>query len=240
MLLNMRKIKVTAWLGWRYYATPVMPIWVMFSLMVLVPVGCGSASTPPASNASMNNLSEIDALRENNMQTAVFGGGCFWCTEAVFLQVRGVTAVESGYSGGKTPNPTYREVSSGLTSHAEVVKITFDPKLVNYEDLLQVFFGTHDPTTLNRQGADIGTQYRSVVYYFNDSQQATAQKVMQEVEDLLDAEVVTEISPFKAFYKAEEYHQNYFALHPEQAYCQIVILPKLEKLREKYQHLLIQ
>ncbi len=171
-------------------------------------------------------------------QTAVIGGGCFWCTEAVFLQLKGVVKVESGYSGGGIANPTYREVTSGLTGHAEVIKITFDAGILSYDNLLRVFFGTHDPTTLNRQGADVGTQYRSVIFWMNEDQQRTAIAIKAEVQRLIGEDVVTEISPFKVFYKAEDYHQDYYARNPNQAYCQIVISPKLRKLQKEYAHLL--
>ena len=167
-------------------------------------------------------------------ETATFGGGCFWCTEAIFSSLKGVQSVESGYSGGKTKNPTYKEVCTGETGHAEVIQITFDPKVISFHELLEVFWETHDPTTLNRQGADIGTQYRSVIFYHSLEQKAIAEKYKAELnkENVFNKPVVTEITAFDRFYKAEDYHQEYFANHPNQGYCQIVIVPKLEKFRK--------
>lgn len=169
-------------------------------------------------------------------QVATFGAGCFWCTEAVFLNVKGVEKVESGYSGGKVKNPTYREVCTGLTGHAEVTQITFDPAVVSYESLLEVFWNTHDPTTLNRQGADEGTQYRSVVFYHNEEQKKIAEEYKKQLEAsrVFKNPIVTEISPFTEFFKAEDYHQNYYALNPNQGYCQYVIRPKVEKFKKQF------
>lgn len=171
------------------------------------------------------------------MQQALFGGGCFWCTEAVFLQLQGVQKVVSGYAGGQNPNPTYEQVCGGDTNHAEVILIDFDENQITYSQLLEVFFATHDPTTLNRQGNDVGTQYRSVIYYFNDEQKETAQLTI----DSLEAEglnIVTELSPAPTFYPAEEYHQNFFAKNPNQGYCNFAIPPKLNKLQHKFMTLL--
>ncbi|MGV5004405.1 peptide-methionine (S)-S-oxide reductase MsrA [Acinetobacter variabilis] len=171
------------------------------------------------------------------MQQALFGGGCFWCTEAVFLQLQGVQKVVSGYAGGQNPNPTYEQVCGGDTNHAEVILIDFDENQITYSQLLEVFFATHDPTTLNRQGNDVGTQYRSVIYYFNDEQKETAQLTI----DSLKAEglnIVTELSPAPTFYPAEEYHQNFFAKNPNQGYCNFAIPPKLNKLQHKFMMLL--
>ncbi|MBL7845860.1 MAG: peptide-methionine (S)-S-oxide reductase MsrA [Cyclobacteriaceae bacterium] len=178
------------------------------------------------------------SMNSTTLQEATFGGGCFWCTEAVFLDVKGVTKVESGYSGGSVKNPTYREVSSGLTGHAEVTRITFDPQLVSYEDLLEIFWNTHDPTTLNRQGADEGPQYRSVVFYHNDEQKKIAEqyKAQLEASKVYKNRIVTEISPLINYYPAEDYHQNYYALNPNQGYCQYVIRPKVEKFRKQFQN----
>ncbi|MBL8150167.1 MAG: peptide-methionine (S)-S-oxide reductase MsrA [Blastocatellia bacterium] len=169
-------------------------------------------------------------------EVATLGGGCFWCTEAVFDELKGVDSVESGYSGGSTPNPTYREVCTEDTGHAEVVQIIFDPKVVSFKEILQVFFTVHDPTTLNRQGADVGTQYRSVIFYHNDEQKKFASEVIKEITDakIWDDPIVTEISPFKAFYKAEDYHQEYFKLNGEQPYCRAVIAPKVLKFRKLF------
>ena len=171
------------------------------------------------------------------MQQALFGGGCFWCTEAVFLNVRGVTRVVSGYAGGHTISPTYEQICEGETGHAEVILIEFDSSQVSYTQLLEIFFATHDPTTLNRQGNDIGTQYRSVIYYFNSEQQQQALTMMQSLQAQGIA-VVTELSAAPKFYVAEDYHQNFFARNPYQAYCNFVIPPKLLKLHDKFHHLL--
>jgi peptide-methionine (S)-S-oxide reductase len=172
----------------------------------------------------------------NELQVATFGAGCFWCTEAVFLNVKGVTKVVSGYSGGKVKNPTYREICTGETGHAEVTQITFDPSKITYEDLLEVFWNTHDPTTPNRQGADEGTQYRSVVYYHNDDQKKTAEAYKKQLgtSQVYKDPIVTEISPATTFYPAEDYHQNYYALNPNQGYCQYVIRPKVEKFKKQF------
>jgi peptide-methionine (S)-S-oxide reductase len=171
------------------------------------------------------------------MQQALFGGGCFWCVEAVFLQLKGVEKVVSGDAGGIVHNPSYDQVCQGNTQHAEVVLIDFDEQQINYTQLLNVFFTTHDPTTLNRQGNDVGTQYRSVVYYFNDEQKQQAEKIIQDLEnDGLN--IVTELSPAPTFYPAEEYHQNFYARNPSQGYCNFSIPPKLSKLRSKYLELL--
>ena len=170
-------------------------------------------------------------------QLATFGNGCFWCTEAVFLAVKGISKVESGYSGGTVKNPTYREVCTGLTGHAEVIRITFDPTVISYADLLEIFWNTHDPTTLNRQGADEGTQYRSVIFYHDEEQRKTAEqyKAQLEASRVYKNRIVTEISPLTNYYPAEDYHQNYYALNPDQGYCQYVIRPKVEKFRKQFQ-----
>ena len=169
-------------------------------------------------------------------EIATLGGGCFWCTEAVFNELRGVDKVESGYSGGTVANPPYEEVCSGSTGHAEAVQITFDPKAISYRELLQVFFTVHDPTTLNRQGADVGTQYRSAIFYHNDQQREVAEQVIKEVNSskVWKRPVVTEVAPFREFYKAEDYHQEYFEKNQRSPYCQVVIAPKIVKLREYY------
>lgn len=172
----------------------------------------------------------------DSLQVATFGSGCFWCTEAVFQQVEGVVKVESGYSGGKVKNPTYREVCSGLTGHAEVVQLTYDPAVVSFEELLEIFWQTHDPTTLNRQGADEGTQYRSVVFYHDDDQKRLAESYKKKLDaaGAFDNPIVTEISPFSTFYKAEDYHQNYYNLNGNAPYCSFVIRPKLEKFKKVF------
>jgi len=175
-------------------------------------------------------------------ETAVFGGGCFWCTEAVFGELRGVTSVMPGYAGGTVPHPTDEQVYTGSTGHAEVVRIDFDPAQISFRDLLTVFFATHDPTTLNRQGNDVGTQYRSAIFYTNDAQRAAAEAFIAELNaaDPGGKPVVTEVTPLSldAWYPAEEYHRNYFAKNPNQPYCQLIIEPKVEKLQAKFAALL--
>lgn len=171
------------------------------------------------------------------MQQALFGGGCFWCVEAVFLQLKGVEKVVSGYAGGIVQNPSYEQVCQGNTQHAEVVLIDFDEQQITYSQLLNVFFTTHDPTTLNRQGNDIGTQYRSVIYYFNEEQKQQAEQTIQSLEDE-NLNIVTELSPIPTFYPAEDYHQNFYARNPSQGYCNFSIPPKLSKLRSKFLDLL--
>ncbi|WP_179384821.1 peptide-methionine (S)-S-oxide reductase MsrA [Allomuricauda sp. ARW1Y1] len=169
------------------------------------------------------------------MEVMTVGGGCFWCVEAIFQQVKGVEKVVSGYSGGDCPgHPTYREICSGRTGHAEVVKVTFDPKVISYEELLVIFMTTHDPTTLNKQGADMGTQYRSVVYYHNDEQKEIIDQVIKQLNPYFDNKIVTEVSPAEIFYAAEDYHQNYYNENSSQGYCSLVITPKLNKLRKMY------
>lgn len=168
--------------------------------------------------------------------TATLGGGCFWCLEAVYDQLRGVTDVVSGYAGGAIRNPTYQAVCTGNTGHAEVIRVQFDPSLISYADLLNVFFTIHDPTTLNRQGADVGTQYRSVIYYHDEEQRRTAEATIARLnaEGLWDDPIVTEVSPATEFYAAEDYHQEYFARNPAQGYCRVVIAPKVAKFRQHY------
>ena len=172
-------------------------------------------------------------MNNKNLEIATLGGGCFWCVEAVLQELKGVEKIVSGYTGGNAPGkPTYREVCSGLTGHAEVVQVTFNPKVISYKDLLIVFMTSHDPTTLNRQGADIGSQYRSVIYYHDDSQKAFAEKVILEMASYFDSQIVTEISPSGTFYDAEDYHQDYYRNNQTQGYCSAVITPKLAKLRK--------
>ena len=172
-------------------------------------------------------------MTTKNLQVATFGGGCFWCTEAVFQEIKGVEKVVSGYSGGNAPgHPTYREICSGLTGHAEVVQISFDADVISYEDMLVIFMTTHDPTTLNMQGADRGTQYRSVIYYHDDFQKEIAEVVSKEVSPYYENPVVTEISPLDVFFEAEKEHQDYYRNNQTQGYCSFVITPKLTKLRQ--------
>lgn len=181
-----------------------------------------------------------DKSSEKKQALATFGGGCFWCTEAVFLRVKGVSKVVSGYTGGLTKNPTYKEVCSGLTGHAEVVQITFDPSVVTYEQLLDVFFYTHDPTTKNRQGADVGTQYRSSVFFHDEAQKAAVQKMIAELDKSgdFDNPIVTTIEELKVFYAAEDYHQDYFAQNGDNPYCAAVVGPKVSKFQKRYKKLL--
>jgi peptide-methionine (S)-S-oxide reductase len=170
---------------------------------------------------------------EKKTETATFGAGCFWCVEAVFESLKGVESVVSGYSGGFVKNPSYKEVCSGNTGHAEVAQIVYDPGIISYKELLEVFWKTHDPTTLNRQGADIGSQYRSVIFYHNEEQKKLAEQYKEALKKagVFDKPIVTEISPLVNFYKAEDYHQEYFSRNPDQPYCSVVINPKLEKFR---------
>ena len=174
----------------------------------------------------MNKRHEITTL----------GGGCFWCLEAVFSELRGVENVVSGYSGGSVPNPSYQQICTGTTGHAEVVQITFDPAIISFKELIEIFLTIHDPTTLNRQGADVGTQYRSVIFYHTKEQEKVAREVKKEFEvsKIWKAPIVTELIPFKLFYPAEEYHQEYFKQNPDQMYCSVVISPKLAKFRKQY------
>jgi peptide-methionine (S)-S-oxide reductase len=172
----------------------------------------------------------------NQLEVATLAGGCFWCLEAVFDELKGVKSVESGYSGGHVPNPSYAQVCDDNTGHAEVVRVTFDPQVISYHDLLKVFFTIHDPTTLNRQGNDVGTQYRSAIFYHSPEQKATAEQVIQELTEahLWDHPIVTEVTPFKQFYMAEDYHQEYFKNNPFQGYCRAIIAPKVAKFRQKF------
>ena len=167
-------------------------------------------------------------------EVALLGGGCFWCIEAVYSRVNGVVSAISGYAGGSVPNPGYQAVCSGETGHAEVVKITYDPKIVTYEDLLDIFWVIHDPTTLNRQGADSGTQYRSVIFYYNDEQRDAAEAAIEQAQAVFSDPIVTELSPAPEFYPAEAYHQDYYSLNPMQGYCQVVIAPKVQKFMTKF------
>lgn len=169
-----------------------------------------------------------------NKQIATFGGGCFWCIEAVIQRLEGVESVVSGYAGGETTNPNYRAICTGTTGHAEVIQVTFDADIINYEDLLTIFMTSHDPTTLNRQGADRGTQYRSIIIYHNDEQKATAEKVMTNLKDKYPDPIVTQLVPLEKFYPAEDYHQNYYNNNSSAGYCRVVINPKIKKLKKYY------
>lgn len=202
-------------------------------ILLIAGSSCGQKNKQATSTTTMANESAREGLA-----VATFGSGCFWCTEAVFQNVEGVEKVESGYSGGKVKNPTYKEVCSGLTGHAEVIQVHYDSAKVSYEELLEIFWKTHDPTTLNRQGADEGTQYRSVVFYHNEEQKKLAEKYKAELDKsgAFDNPIVTEISPYTEFYKAEDYHQNYYNLNGNAPYCSYVIQPKLEKFRKVFKH----
>jgi peptide-methionine (S)-S-oxide reductase len=184
-----------------------------------------------------NGPSEV---KTGSSETATLAGGCFWCTEAVFSELKGVEKVESGYSGGDVPSPTYEQVCDGDTGHAEVVNVTFNPDVITYRQLLEIFFTVHDPTTPDRQGADVGTQYRSAIFYHDQRQKEVAEEVIREVDasKIWDGPIVTELSPLVAFYKAENYHQEYFIRNPRQGYCTIVIAPKVLKFRKKYSAML--
>ncbi len=173
---------------------------------------------------------------QETIETTTLGGGCFWCMEAAFNEIKGVVKVESGYSGGKIPGPKYEQVCTGTTGHAEVVQVTFNPRIISYKEILEIFFTIHDPTTLNRQGADNGTQYRSVIFYHNEKQKETAKQIISKLEaaKVWDNNIVTQITPFKKFYRAEEYHKGYFGRYPEAGYCRVVIAPKIAKLRKKF------
>jgi peptide-methionine (S)-S-oxide reductase len=172
--------------------------------------------------------------QQSASEVAILGGGCFWCLEAVYQEVRGIARVESGYMGGDTTAPTYEQVCAGTTGHAEVVRLEFDPAQVSYRDILEMFFTIHDPTTPNRQGNDVGTQYRSVIFYTTPEQEAVARKVMAEMASVWDAPIVTQIAPAATWYKAEAYHQDYFNQHPLQGYCAFVVAPKVAKFRKVF------
>ena len=182
------------------------------------------------------------SVNSDNQQVATLAGGCFWCLEAVFVELNGVKRVVSGYSGGAVTHPTYHQVCSGSTGHAEAVQVTFDPGMITYRQLLEVFFTIHDPTTLNRQGADVGTQYRSAIFYHDQEQRLVAEQVIREIEaaGIWGSPIVTEVEPLRDFYPAEDYHQDYFKNNPYQPYCRVVIEPKVRKFRQKYMAILKQ
>lgn len=205
---------------------------ILLAALLTILDACGQK----ANNDKPNEKMSQSALTKTGLEMATFASGCFWCTEAVFQNVDGVQKVESGYEGGKVKNPTYKEVCSGLTGHAEVIQLTFDPTLVTYDELLEIFWQTHDPTTLNRQGADVGTQYRSAIFYHNDEQKAKAEFYKKKLDDdqVFNAPIVTEIVPASVFYKAEDYHQNYYNLNSTAPYCSFVITPKLEKFKKVF------
>jgi peptide-methionine (S)-S-oxide reductase len=198
------------------------------SLLLPLLVLAGGLVSGQAQTRSMDNAT-------NHVETATLGGGCFWCTEAVFQRLPGVKTVTSGYAGGTVPNPTYEQVCSGKTGHAEVIQIQFDPQVVSYNKILETFWDAHDPTTLNRQGPDSGTQYRSIILYNSEAQHAAAVASKAAAQKKIGKTVVTEIVPLKAFYKAENYHQDFFNLNPNQPYCRAIIQPKVEKFEKKLQ-----
>ncbi len=198
------------------------------------------AQSSKKSEKSATKVPSNESLTEKNFETATFGGGCFWCVEAVFQRVDGVTGVVSGYAGGQVENPTYKAVCTGRTGHAEVCQITFDPSIVSFEQMLAIFLKSHDPTTLNKQGKDVGTQYRSVVFYHDENQRVATENVIAKFKEekvFGMKKLVTEISPLPDFYPAEAYHQNYFRLNPSEAYCQFTIVPKIEKFERVFKDL---
>lgn len=198
-------------------------------LITIFLVGCKESK----SEINNNNVKTMNA-QNTSLETATFGSGCFWCTEAIFERVKGVSKVVSGYSGGSVDNPTYKEVCNGTTGHAECTQITFDPAVISYDELLEIFWKMHDPTTLNRQGNDVGTQYRSVIFYHNDRQKQKAEYYKNKLtkEKIWDKPIVTEITKFEKFYPAEDYHQEYYDNNPNQGYCAYVITPKVEKFEK--------
>ena len=208
-------------------------LYAFFCIVGTALAGCNSTSN----NSQFQKIESMDEQPKDGAQLATFGTGCFWCTEAVFQSLKGVYKVESGYSGGKVVNPTYKEVCSGNTGHAEVVQITFDPKVISFAKLMEVFFKTHDPTTLNRQGADVGTQYRSAIFYHNEEQRRFAEEIKEKLnrEKAYDSPIVTEITAFSKFYPAEDYHQDYYNINGQSnGYCRMVIQPKLEKFKKAF------
>lgn len=213
---------------------------VLVVVLALVSLSCQSKQNPETGAIKSK---EGDLKMDNKkMETAIFAGGCFWCTEAFFTDLKGVEKVTSGYIGGKTENPTYREVCTGNTGHAEAIKIEFNPDEVAYEDLLEIFFATHDPTTLNKQGADVGTQYRSEIFYTSEAQKSAAENFIKLLTDqhIYGKNIVTKVSKESVFYPAEDYHQDYYAQNPNQPYCSAVITPKLDKLKKNYKSKLKQ
>jgi peptide-methionine (S)-S-oxide reductase len=214
----------------------------MLFVAMLAMTGCmknGSSSTAESAKTTSESTTAMP-VNDPRYRLATFAGGCFWCIETIFDELKGVDKVVSGYSGGKTENPTYEEVCSGRTGHAEVIEITFDPAVISYKQLVEIFFYVHDPTTMNQQGADKGTQYRSAIFYHSDEQKKIAEEVIKETEasGLWDDPIVTEVTMFDKFYSAEDYHQDYYVNNKEKSYCSIVIAPKVQKFYKKYQHLL--
>lgn len=209
---------------------------ILIIITLLAALGVYALLPGPSTNRAMDKHGEKNPMGTTALDTATFGAGCFWCVEAVFQNLKGVQSVVSGYAGGTVKNPTYEDVCSGATGHAEVCQIAYDPKQVTYPELLEVFWKTHDPTTLNQQGNDAGTQYRSAIFYHNEEQKKLAEHYKKELDSskAFDAPIVTEIAPFTNFYKAEDYHQNYFNEHGAQPYCQVVIRPKVDKFKKAF------
>jgi peptide-methionine (S)-S-oxide reductase len=220
--------------------SPLFCLIAVFSSFAFFSPSCAQRENPnrimSLTNSTSNSTVAEKITGNENLDTATFGTGCFWCTEAIFQQLKGVKKVTSGYSGGQVENPTYKQVCTGTTGHAECIQILFDPKVISYDELLEVFWQTHDPTSLNRQGNDVGTQYRSAVFYQNEDQKRIASHYKQELNEkkVFDNPIVTEISPLKNFYAAEDYHQNYFNNNGDQPYCNYVIRPKLEKFEKVF------
>lgn len=214
-----------------------MRILFLFPVIAVISAACGG---PPPAAAVSQVPDDTLILPMDSFEVTTLGAGCFWCVEAVFQDLKGVKKVESGYSGGSVKNPSYKEVCAGTTGHAEVVQVTFDPKEISFASILEIFFATHDPTTLNRQGADVGTQYRSAVFYHNDEQKRVAELAKKAAAESGEwpNPIVTEIVSFSNFYKAEDYHQDYFSQNESQPYCQIVIAPKMDKFRKRFAELL--
>jgi peptide-methionine (S)-S-oxide reductase len=212
------------------------------SILAMLTFALTSCSGEPAANHTIRENTTMEVSKDQTTETATFGGGCFWCVEVVFQELEGVVGVSSGYMGGTVKNPSYREVCEGNTGHAEVVQVVYDPAKISYSDLLQAFWSAHDPTTLNRQGNDRGTQYRSVIFYHNEAQKELAEKFRKELDasGAFNDPIVTEIAPASEFYKAEDYHQNYYNENGDAPYCQFVIKPKLEKFRKVFRDKLKQ
>ena len=208
------------------------PFFVLISLFSFV--SCNQAKYVAQEKDKNSTQTKKSFTMNNNIETTTLGGGCYWCLEAIFQQLQGVESVASGFSGGAVENPTYKEVCTGLTGHAEVIQITYDTSKITFAELLKVFFTMHDPTTLNRQGNDVGTQYRSAIFYHNEQQKQLAEDIIQKLneEHVYDSPIVTQVVPFQKFYKAEDYHQNYYNNNSNQGYCRLVIQPKLEKFEK--------
>lgn len=209
-------------------------------LMMITPMHTSQILFSHNTGTQSQNTSDPDKTQSQQTELATFGAGCFWCVEAIYQRVSGVVDIESGYAGGHVINPTYKQVTTGRTGHAEVVRITFRPDIISFEELLEVFWHTHDPTTLNRQGADVGTQYRSAIFYHNEEQKQIAEASLKKTDesDLWDDPIVTEITELSNYSTAEDYHQNYFNNNPNAGYCSIVIAPKVQKFKKKFPHLL--